>query len=501
VSSPEFGGSVEIADDALTLRYSPPANFFGVERFTYTISDNNGGTAQATVTMVVGPVNDPPTANPDEFNVVKDTTGTVLAVLDNDSIAPDEGETLAIDSVSDDAQGTVTISADGQSILYTPPAGFTGLDSFSYVVRDSSGTVATAGVTVDVLEYIPSSLSGFAFLDVDNNGSRDLNDSALGGIIITLTGSNVLGEQVSQQQVTDARGFYKFTDLAPGSYTLTESQPDFLLDGVDSIGTQGGTAGNDRLEIELQQDTEGEENNFGERGRQAKRISLSDFLSTTPRNSVLIASDAETGSTRWYAIERDWAAASALSAAVTEDVIHLDVQNGHEEVQRGSLAYSDVAAVRKLPGANGTLLTRVVAAANDFLSPNGNGTDAEGEADVVLAASAAEGEADVTPSASVPMLEPMAVGIHADVQTDASTPLLAAAFATETPAANTAEGEADPMQRALETVDAAVVEIGLEDSAEQAVNRLARVLRDDDDGFVAGADDLFGEIASSDEPE
>ena len=128
------------------------------------------------------------------------------------------------------------------------------------------------------------------------------------------------------------------------------------------------------------------------------------------------------------------------------------------------------------------------------------GSAAEGEADVVLAGSAAEGEADVTPSTSLLMPEPMAVGIHADVQTDARIPLLAAAFATETSAASTAEGEADPMQRALETVDAAVVEIGLEDSADQAVDRLVRILQDDEDDFAAGADDLFGEIASSDEP-
>jgi cyclophilin family peptidyl-prolyl cis-trans isomerase len=504
VSSPEFGGSVEIADDRLTLRYSPPADFFGVERFTYTISDGNGGTAQATVSMVVGPVNDPPTATADEFDVVKDTAATVLAVLDNDSIAPDEGETLTVDSVSDDAQGIVTISSDGQSVLYTPPSGFTGTDSFSYDVRDSSGSVSTASVTVNVLEYIPSSLSGYVFLDVDNDGSRDPNDSALGGVIVTLTGTNVLGEQVDLQQVTNALGFYEFANLAPGSYTLTETQPEFLLDGVDSIGTQGGTAGNDRFDIELEQDTVGEENNFGERGREAQRISLSDFLSTTPRDSVFIASDENSGATKWYAIEREWTPAYELSAEIKEDTVQLDVENGASETQRGSLDYSDIAAVRKMPGENGTLLTRVVAAADDFMIPDGDGSSAEGEADAASVESGAEGEAD-TPAARLAAatlaLDPIAVGNVEPLDLNASTPLLTGPIDTATPGETPAEGEADPMRRALETVDNAVVEVGFDDSHDPTADVLARAMQEDEGDYAAAADDLFSDLAVTDEPE
>jgi len=46
--------------------------------------------------------------------------------------------------------GIVTISADGQSLEYTPPAGFIGSESFSYTVEREDGTSETASVTVNV---------------------------------------------------------------------------------------------------------------------------------------------------------------------------------------------------------------------------------------------------------------------------------------------------------------------------------------------------------------
>ncbi|MCK6473504.1 MAG: Ig-like domain-containing protein [Planctomycetes bacterium] len=47
------GGSVSIAPDGLSLIYTPAPGFTGMETFTYTVSDGNGGTDSATVTVNV----------------------------------------------------------------------------------------------------------------------------------------------------------------------------------------------------------------------------------------------------------------------------------------------------------------------------------------------------------------------------------------------------------------------------------------------------------------
>ena len=93
ISQPSAGGSVQLGPDD-TLLYTPKADFFGDDTFTYTIDDGNGGQATAQVTVNVESVNDAPTALDDSFSVSEDSLANQLDVLANDSIDPDSGETL-----------------------------------------------------------------------------------------------------------------------------------------------------------------------------------------------------------------------------------------------------------------------------------------------------------------------------------------------------------------------------------------------------------------------
>ncbi len=52
-------GTVMVNADG-TLTYSPATDFFGTDTFTYTVCDGAGGCSQATVTVIVAPVNDAP---------------------------------------------------------------------------------------------------------------------------------------------------------------------------------------------------------------------------------------------------------------------------------------------------------------------------------------------------------------------------------------------------------------------------------------------------------
>jgi hypothetical protein len=68
-------------------------------------------------------------------------TPVTIAVLANDSV-PD-GHPLTINSVSQPANGAVTINLD-KTVTYTPAPGFTGTDSFTYMVGDGWGGTARA---------------------------------------------------------------------------------------------------------------------------------------------------------------------------------------------------------------------------------------------------------------------------------------------------------------------------------------------------------------------
>ncbi len=157
VGTPDHGGTVSVASDGKHIIYNPATNYNGPESFTYIVRDQSGATATATVTMTVQPVNDPPVANGDTFSSPR--TGDVdvfLDVLANDTTGPDTGETLTVTSVSTSSQGgVVKIGTAGNGVLYTPKAGFTGTDTFTYTISDGHGGTAIGNVTVNVQPSVP----------------------------------------------------------------------------------------------------------------------------------------------------------------------------------------------------------------------------------------------------------------------------------------------------------------------------------------------------------
>ena len=146
--------------------------------------------------------------------------------------------------------------AAGYTITETQPAGYLdgadtvgslggtlGNDAFSGVVV----AAADAGTGYDFGEVLAASLTGSVYLDGDNDGARDPGETGVGGVTVTLTGTDDLGNPVNLSTTTAADGTYGFTGLRPGTYAVTETHPAGYLDGTDTAGTAGGSAGNDTI--------------------------------------------------------------------------------------------------------------------------------------------------------------------------------------------------------------------------------------------------------------
>jgi VCBS repeat-containing protein len=144
VSASAANGTVTINADG-TLTYVPRANFNGSDLISYTISDGQGGTASATVTVTIAAVNDVPVATNDGVTTPEDVPVRV-AVLANDTDV--DGDPLTVTNASA-GQGTVVINADG-TLTYTPRADFNGTDTISYTISDGKGGTASATVAVTV---------------------------------------------------------------------------------------------------------------------------------------------------------------------------------------------------------------------------------------------------------------------------------------------------------------------------------------------------------------
>ncbi|MGM0486139.1 MAG: Ig-like domain-containing protein, partial [Planctomycetota bacterium] len=356
VEGPSEGGTATIDGDVVL--YTPASDFFGTETFEYTIQDSYEETDTATITVFVNNVNDPPPAinedgvDDDRLMALKDFGDQELDVLANEREAdnPDGDEILTLkELIGQDADGnevrgttvptkhgTVSISADDMKVIYTPDAGFETeegeFDSFGYVVRDDSGAEndsAEAWAEIDVIDAVPSDISGVIYIDANGDGIQQSDELTLSGVEVTLTGTNIRDSAVDLTVKTDANGEFVFSGVLPTAensetgYSLTAEQPSFLEDGgetiIDSAVDDDYDPGqvhddhfsNITLGVWGANGRASENYTFGESGLKAEYIKLTQFLSSSDP-TMMLATDGE-GDTFWFSIVKNWEGVKSAS--------------------------------------------------------------------------------------------------------------------------------------------------------------------------------------------
>jgi VCBS repeat-containing protein len=369
VGTPSQGGAVSITQNGTRINYTPAANKQGTETFTYTI--NNGiGSATGTVTVTIANTNDPPTAVADTVAAFKNTT-TTLDLLANDTSAPDPTENLVIDTVTQPANGTVSIVENGKKVSFTPASNFTGTTTFTYTIKDPGNlTAGPVTVTVNVQEFAPSSLAGAVYFDANNDSFRNGSEIGIGGVTITLTGTDTNNAAVNRTVETAVDGTYKFENLLPGNYTLVETHPAFTIDGRETAGTSGGTTTtNDRIAISnLAQGTNATGYNFGERGRQTSfvndqgqtvsLVTIRDFFTSNFRRESVIVAVNSTGTELWHSTRGpSWEDLATLSFALqsSPSQIRIDAMNDAAQPLTAALPVTN-SQVRLIGTQNGNQL-------------------------------------------------------------------------------------------------------------------------------------------------
>jgi hypothetical protein len=125
------------------VRFTPVAGFSGTDTFTYTVTDASNLTATAIDTVTVTPT------------AVSDATSTPINTpVTIDVLSNDLGSSLVVGTVGGTSHGTVTVV--GVKTRYTPDAGYSGRDAFTYSATDSSGQATSATVSILVLPVAPN---------------------------------------------------------------------------------------------------------------------------------------------------------------------------------------------------------------------------------------------------------------------------------------------------------------------------------------------------------
>ena len=151
--------------------FTPVKDWNGiVPTITFNVSDNTGGSpTQSSLDITVRPIDD----------IADDSVSThagkpiTIDPFINDNFSNSDKK---ITGVTAPAHGTVTISLDGKTVIYTPNAGYVGNDVFDYTVT-SGGRPETATITVTMNNFVPT---------LRSTADRTLEDTRLdGNLLIT----------------------------------------------------------------------------------------------------------------------------------------------------------------------------------------------------------------------------------------------------------------------------------------------------------------------------
>jgi uncharacterized delta-60 repeat protein len=212
-----------------TFSYLADGDFNGVDSFTYTVEDGQGGSETAIVSITVNPINDAPTASSDSYSLSEGASLNVGAaaanrLLINDSDIDGDVITLSTSPVVNVSNGSLTLNSDG-SFVYTPTANYSGSDSFTYQIDDGKGATANATVALSVTNINDAPVANNDSFTMTNGftlsaASVLTNDSDVDGDILTIN-TTPIAPPSSGTLVLAANGTFIYTPTTDGVYNFT----------------------------------------------------------------------------------------------------------------------------------------------------------------------------------------------------------------------------------------------------------------------------------------
>jgi VCBS repeat-containing protein len=224
-SNPVLGTAVVNADGSVS--YTPNLNAFGTDTFTYNVTVGTQVSNDATVTITITGVNDPPVASNDSSGALLNVQNTIN-VLANDTDPDGVADLANATIVSGNAALGIADGAvfPGGKVTFTPPSTTApGTYSFTYQAVDQSGAVsntATASIIVSSVEAIIPAKA--IYTQSKGRWTISGTDSPIAGQTITMTydsgtyrvngacTGNAAGIVVGQAQV-DPTGNFLFDQI------------------------------------------------------------------------------------------------------------------------------------------------------------------------------------------------------------------------------------------------------------------------------------------------
>ena len=213
-SAPSHGATTLSGD---TVTYTPTSGYSGPDSFTWTATGPGGTSAQATVSITVGPPPAPTVSDVAGVAISYGSTGTAI-----DLAGALAGVFSDVTVASPPIHGSATVN--GAVITYAPASGYVGPDSFTVIATGPGGASAPATVSLMVAAPPPPVIdvpTGPVVVPPSMGGSVSVNlgtlrEGVIDGFRVTVGGEHGTVELVEAgQAVAAADG----RSAAPGAGT------------------------------------------------------------------------------------------------------------------------------------------------------------------------------------------------------------------------------------------------------------------------------------------
>ncbi|MFS3927021.1 tandem-95 repeat protein, partial [Priestia flexa] len=204
LASPPANGIVLLNADG-TFTYTPTADFYGQDNFFVNVQDSNGSTAISEIVITVVPVNDPPIA-PNLITVITNEDTAVSGVV---NAIDSDGNPLTYVIENVPINGVAVVNLDG-TFVYTPNPNFTGTDTFTVRITDSSGAfiIVNVQVVVNPVEDAPTVPDYQFSINEDTVLSNRVVGTDVDGDLLTYS---LLSPPVSGIAVVNSDGTFTYT--------------------------------------------------------------------------------------------------------------------------------------------------------------------------------------------------------------------------------------------------------------------------------------------------
>ncbi len=140
-------GEITYSDDASIFAYTPTNTFAGMDVFSYSVTNDVGGSNTTSVFVFVNATgNSHPSAPPLEFTLFTNQTVISFPILTN--VTDPDSNTLQLAVIGSPLRGIAATNSSGD-LAYTRTSSYLAQDSFFYVLTDGNGGFVKRTVTIN----------------------------------------------------------------------------------------------------------------------------------------------------------------------------------------------------------------------------------------------------------------------------------------------------------------------------------------------------------------